>query len=43
MQYLQDQGLLGSTPDDIAEFFHNDDRLDKASFIAYFHNIICIL
>lgn len=29
LQYLQDQGLLGTTPDDIAEFFHNDERLDK--------------
>ena len=27
--YLQDQGLLGNTPDDIAEWFHNDERLDK--------------
>ncbi|XP_053393840.1 brefeldin A-inhibited guanine nucleotide-exchange protein 1-like isoform X3 [Mercenaria mercenaria] len=30
VQYLQDQGLLGTSPDDIAELFHSDDRLDKA-------------
>ncbi|XP_052264736.1 brefeldin A-inhibited guanine nucleotide-exchange protein 1-like isoform X3 [Dreissena polymorpha] len=29
VQYLQDQGMLGTSPDDIAELFHNDDRLDK--------------
>ncbi|XP_074643889.1 brefeldin A-inhibited guanine nucleotide-exchange protein 1-like [Tubulanus polymorphus] len=29
LQYLQDQGLLGNRPDDIAEFFHSDERLDK--------------
>lgn len=27
--YLQEQGLLGKSPDDIAEFFHSEDRLDK--------------
>lgn len=29
IQFLQDQGYLGKTPKDIAEFFHNEDRLDK--------------
>jgi len=29
IQYLQEQGLLGNRIDDIAEFFHHDDRLDK--------------
>jgi len=29
LQYLQEHGLLGPSPDDIAEFFHMDDRLDK--------------
>ena len=29
--YLQEQGLLGTTAEDIADFFHNDDRLDKVS------------
>lgn len=27
--FLQEHGLLGNTPWDIAEFFHSDDRLDK--------------
>ncbi|XP_068200225.1 brefeldin A-inhibited guanine nucleotide-exchange protein 1-like isoform X2 [Palaemon carinicauda] len=27
--FLQAQGLLGTSPDDIAKFFHDDDRLDK--------------
>ena len=29
IHYLQEQGLLGTSVDDVAEFFHNDDRLDK--------------
>ena len=29
VHYLQEQGLLGTSVDDIAEFFHNDERLDK--------------
>ncbi|KAI0232805.1 Brefeldin A-inhibited guanine nucleotide-exchange protein 1 [Lamellibrachia satsuma] len=31
LQYLQEHGLLGPSPDDIAEFFHMDDRLDKVA------------
>ncbi|KAK8729377.1 hypothetical protein OTU49_008796 [Cherax quadricarinatus] len=29
LAFLQAQGLLGQTPEDIAKFFHDDDRLDK--------------
>ncbi|XP_056019394.1 brefeldin A-inhibited guanine nucleotide-exchange protein 1-like isoform X4 [Ostrea edulis] len=29
LQYLQEQGMLGTSPDDVAEFFHSDERLDK--------------
>ncbi|XP_064626500.1 brefeldin A-inhibited guanine nucleotide-exchange protein 1-like [Lineus longissimus] len=29
LNYLQEHALLGTRPDDIAEFFHNDERLDK--------------
>ena len=29
IQYLQEQGLLGTSVEDISDFFHNDDRLDK--------------
>ncbi|KAK3091259.1 hypothetical protein FSP39_018373 [Pinctada imbricata] len=29
LAYLQEQGMLGNMPDDVAEFFHTDDRLDK--------------
>jgi Sec7 domain len=32
--YLQEQGLLGKRVEDIAEFFHHDDRLDKVK-LAY--------
>ncbi|XP_073462877.1 brefeldin A-inhibited guanine nucleotide-exchange protein 2 isoform X1 [Aquarana catesbeiana] len=28
IQYLQEQGMLGNTPQDIAQFFHQEDRLD---------------
>ena len=27
--YLQEQRLIGNSPEDVAEFFHNDDRLDR--------------
>lgn len=27
--YLQEQSLLGKSPEDVAELFHSDDRLDK--------------
>ena len=27
--YLQEHGLLGSTAEDIANFFHSEERLDK--------------
>lgn len=33
LQYLQDQGLLGTHSDDIAEFFHSDERLDKVTLL----------
>ncbi|KAK7060645.1 Brefeldin A-inhibited guanine nucleotide-exchange protein 1 [Halocaridina rubra] len=33
--FLQNQGLLGSSPDDIAKFFHDDDRLDKTQVGDY--------
>ncbi|XP_057662143.1 brefeldin A-inhibited guanine nucleotide-exchange protein 1 isoform X1 [Diorhabda carinulata] len=33
--YLQEQGLLGPTHQDIAKFLHNDERLDK-TFIGEF-------
>lgn len=29
--YLQEQGMLGTTPEDIARFFHTEERLDKVS------------
>ncbi|XP_060073397.1 brefeldin A-inhibited guanine nucleotide-exchange protein 1-like [Ylistrum balloti] len=29
LHYLQEQGMLGTAPDDVAEFFHSDERLDK--------------
>lgn len=28
VQYLQDQGMLGATAEDIAQFLHQEDRLD---------------
>ena len=29
VKYLQDNGLLGPEPDDVAELLHTDERLDK--------------
>lgn len=33
VKYLQDNGLLGPEPDDVAEFLHTDERLDKVVFL----------
>ena len=35
IKYLQDNGLLGPEPDDVAEFLHTDERLDKVCFHFY--------
>ncbi|KAK3864361.1 hypothetical protein Pcinc_029956 [Petrolisthes cinctipes] len=35
LAFLQSQGLLGSTPEDVAKFFHDDDRLDKTQVGDY--------
>ncbi|KAJ8959328.1 hypothetical protein NQ318_022014 [Aromia moschata] len=35
ISYLQEQGLLGNSKEEVAKFFHNDDRLDK-TFIGEF-------
>uniref|UniRef100_A0A803V7U0 ARF guanine nucleotide exchange factor 1 n=1 Tax=Ficedula albicollis TaxID=59894 RepID=A0A803V7U0_FICAL len=29
IQYLQEQGMLGTTPEDIAQFLHQEERLDS--------------
>uniref|UniRef100_A0A6I8RBJ2 ADP ribosylation factor guanine nucleotide exchange factor 1 n=1 Tax=Xenopus tropicalis TaxID=8364 RepID=A0A6I8RBJ2_XENTR len=29
IQYLQEQGMLGTSPDDIAQFLHQEERLDS--------------
>ncbi|KAK6188257.1 hypothetical protein SNE40_004474 [Patella caerulea] len=31
LAYLQEQGMLGKSPDDIAELFHSEERLDKTA------------
>ncbi len=31
MQYLQEQGMLGITPEDIAQFLQEEERLDTVS------------
>lgn len=30
LKFLQERNLIGKEPADIAEFFHSEDRLDKA-------------
>nr|CAI5838052.1 unnamed protein product [Callosobruchus analis] len=35
ISYLQEQGLLGATHEEVAKFLHTDDRLDK-TFIGEF-------
>lgn len=29
LKFLQERHLIGTKPEDIAAFFHNEDRLDK--------------
>jgi brefeldin A-inhibited guanine nucleotide-exchange protein len=31
LQYLQDRSLLGANAYDVAQFFHQDERLDKTT------------
>lgn len=31
VQYLQDQGMLGTTAEEIAQFLHQEERLDTVS------------
>jgi hypothetical protein len=36
IQYLQEQGMLGTTPEDIAQFLHQEERLDSVSVPFHF-------
>jgi hypothetical protein len=36
IQYLQEQGMLGTTPEDIAQFLHQEERLDSVRTPCYF-------
>ena len=36
IQFLQDQGIVGPSPEDIAEFFHQEDRRLDPSTIGDF-------
>jgi len=33
VQYLQDQGMLGSTAEEIAQFLHHEERLDTVRML----------
>ncbi|XP_078396504.1 brefeldin A-inhibited guanine nucleotide-exchange protein 1 isoform X3 [Cetorhinus maximus] len=35
IQYLQEQGMLGTTPEDIAQFLHQEERLDTTQVGEY--------
>ncbi|KAI6202677.1 hypothetical protein M3Y99_01865100 [Aphelenchoides fujianensis] len=35
LKFLQEKGIIGTTPNDIAEFFHKEDRLDKSAIGDY--------
>lgn len=36
IQYLQEQGMLGTTPEDLAQFLHQEERLDSVTTIFFF-------
>ena len=44
IQYLQEQGLLGTSPTDIARWLHVDERLDKTAIGDFLgdhnHNVV---
>lgn len=31
IQYLQEQGMLGTTPEDLAQFLHQEERIDSVT------------
>ena len=37
LRFLQEKGLVGSKPEDVAKFFFNDERLDKV-FCIYMYS-----
>lgn len=42
IQYLQDQGMLGATAEDIAQFLHQEDRLDTVrNYTSFNYKIRC--
>lgn len=42
IQYLQEQGMLGTTPEDIAQFLHQEERLDSVRIPFYFILTLCL-
>lgn len=34
IQYLQEQGMLGTTPEDLAQFLHQEERLDSVTLFS---------
>jgi len=40
IQYLQEQGMLGTTPEDIAQFLHQEERLDSVRILFHFTLIL---
>lgn len=41
IQYLQEQGMLGSTAEDIAQFLHQEERLCSVRLWAILDNSYC--
>ena len=35
VKFLQDKGLIGKTPEEVARFFHSDIRLDRTAVGDY--------
>lgn len=40
IQYLQDQGMLGSAAEDIAQFLHQEERLDTVRALKLYYTVI---
>lgn len=40
VKYLQENGLLGPEPEDVAELLHTDERLDKVFWLVL---VVCVI
>lgn len=42
LKFLQEKGLVGKSPKEVAQFFHEDDRLDKVCRWRVLRLVMCM-